>query len=477
MIVENDGVHVPTNVHGDRLARSTRVSFTAEQKEALCLSAITYRNFAWGGGGWIHGKDLHSAIAAGLDNVPLTRGHWDLAWGPVAYRAPLSLVDDALMYVVRRRDEPRRHVVVIRGTNPVSLFDWVFGDFWVTAQMPWPYGGASPSAKISLSTALGLGLLQSMHSPPPPRGLAEELWDALDGGIGGVLRKAGDRLVAGIGAVANPALTALREEITPFTDRLIAARRARAKLLESNPVAAVLAGWEDSRQRDVLREVTRITNVLTERYSGVAFALLGATTAHPAPGATLLEYLREAGDRSNGNLDVLVTGHSKGGALASTVALWLADTQGTAGVAEHDQWDPAGTATVRCHSFAGPTAGNAAFAAHSNAKIGRVCARILNTNDIVPHAWAIEDVAKIPGLWKLAVGDDAIDRLADQIGRDLTTLELGYTHPDQRMPFTVPSPNGCVEFLQLLAYHHFVAYFVGMDIADQVDPIGVVVSP
>ncbi len=453
------------------------MTFTDEHKEALCLSGITYRGFGVGGGGWMHGDTLHTAISEGLENVPITKGNWELVWGPVAYRAPLSLVDDALMYVVRRRADPARHVVVIRGTNPISIFDWIFGDLWVTVQMPWPYGGAPPSAKISLSTALGLGLVQSMHSPPPPKGLAKELWEALDGGVGSALRKAGGALVSGIGAVLNPTLSALREEIAPFTDRLTAARRARAKLLRTDPVAAVLAGWEDSLQRSALREIVRTLNVLTERYSGLAFAILGATTANPEPGVTLLEFLRAARDRATGDFDVLVTGHSKGGGLASTVALWLADTQGTSNVAASDQWDPTGSATVRCHSFAGPTAGNAAFAAHSDAKIGSVCARIMNTNDIVPHAWAVAELAKIPRLWDLAVGNTAIERLVDQITSDLTTLKLGYTHPGTLKEFTVPSPAGSSEFLDLFRYHHLDAYFVGLGIRDQIHPIDMIVRP
>jgi hypothetical protein len=452
------------------------MAFSDEHEESLCLSGITYRNFGWGGGGWIHGGNLHTSIADGLENVPLTRGRWDLVWGPVAYRAPLSLVDDALMYVVRRRDDPRRHVIAIRGTNPISLFDWVFGDFWVTVQMPWPYGGAPSGVKVSLSTALGLGLLQSMHSPPPLRGPAGQIWEALDGGIGGALRRAGGALVDQIGDLVDPMLHGLQQNLAPIADRLTAARRARAADLESNPVGTVLAGWNDSLQRDALRRVTGAVNALVERYSTLAFAILGVTTAHPGPGVTLLEFLREANDRTHGDLDVLVTGHSKGGGLASTVALWLADTQGTMIVAEGDQWDPSGGATIRCHSFAGPTAGNAAFAARSNAKIGSACARIMNTNDIVPHAWAIDDVAAIPGLWSLAAGNDELRRLTDQIGRDLTTLQLGYTQPDVKMAFTVPSPDGVHDFLPLLVHHHFLAYFIGLGIYDQVQPIEMVLK-
>lgn len=454
------------------------MAFTDEQLEALVLSTITYRDFGLTGAGWIHGESIHTAVHEGLEDVPLTKDRFDLVWGPVVYRAPLSLVDDAMMYVVRRRDaDPPRYVVVVRGTNPISLFDWIFGDLWVTVQMPWPYGGAPSSVKISLSAALGLGLLQSMHSPPPPRDLADELWAALDGGVGSVLRSAGGAIYSRISGALDPALSTLREDIAPFVDRLTAARRARAALLRTNPVAAVAESWDDSLQRSALREVVRIVNALTERYSGLAFAILGATTANPGPGVTLLEFLRAARDEAPGDFEVVVTGHSKGGGLASTVALWLADTQGTQGVPAGDQWDPAGTAKVRCHSFAGPTAGNAAFADHSNAKIGNACARIVNTNDIVPHAWAVDAVKQIPTLWKLDFGDAPITRLVSQVTRDLTTLRLDYTQPTTLADFTVPSPDGMHDFLALFKFHHLDAYFVGLGLRDQLDPIDVIVRP
>lgn len=62
-------------------------------------------------------------------------------------------------------------------------------------------------------------------------------------------------------------------------------------------------------------------------------------------------------------INICVTGHSLGGMLASTLALYLLDTQSVPTV-----WDASGTSTVCFISFAAPTAGNIAFANYSNTK-------------------------------------------------------------------------------------------------------------
>jgi hypothetical protein len=78
-------------------------------------------------------------------------------------------------------------------------------------------------------------------------------------------------------------------------------------------------------------------------------------------------------------VQVTVAGHSLGGALASVVALWLADTQ--------SQWDPGANATVAAHTFAGPTAGNSAFASYAGRKLGALLVPYYNSLDAIPHAW------------------------------------------------------------------------------------------
>jgi hypothetical protein len=91
--------------------------------------------------------------------------------------------------------------------------------------------------------------------------------------------------------------------------------------------------------------------------------------AGPAPGVRLADFLA-AEAREHPGLRVEVTGHSLGGALAPTLALWLADTK--------PDWDPSGQARIATYPLAGPTAGNAHFAAYSDARIGEATVRIHN---------------------------------------------------------------------------------------------------
>lgn len=94
-------------------------------------------------------------------------------------------------------------------------------------------------------------------------------------------------------------------------------------------------------------------------------ALLNMTD--PTSGATLLQFLTNEmtvltnGINSNpptmsGPASVCFTGHSLGATLASTLALYVLDNQAT--------WDPSSNAIVTTINFAGPTAGDQAFATY-----------------------------------------------------------------------------------------------------------------
>jgi hypothetical protein len=111
----------------------------------------------------------------------------------------------------------------------------------------------------------------------------------------------------------------------------------------------------------------------------------------PGGGSTLVEFLATI---TRNPVQIAVVGHSLGGALAPTAALWLADTQGFL-----SHWDPHRNATVSALATAGPTAGNSAFAAYSGKKLGARLAPYYNTLDVVPHAWQASMLAEIPGIY------------------------------------------------------------------------------
>lgn len=141
---------------------------------------------------------------------------------------------------------------------------------------------------------------------------------------------------------------------------------------------------------------------------GSAIGLLNLQSMKPAatlPGAgtTLLDFLRTIVSEK---VHITVAGHSLGGALAPTLALWLADTaQGLV-----FPWDPKKNATIGAQSFAGPTAGNGAFAFHSGVKLGTLLSPVYNTLDVVPHAWQELNTPSLSELAKIYAPDLAPPR-------------------------------------------------------------------
>lgn len=438
-----------------------------ERREMMGLAAITYRGFSDATQALPHWLQLHGAVERSLEDLAPTRGRWELVWGPEVYRAPLSVLDDAMMYVVRSRADRRRYVVAIRGTNPVSAFDWLFGDLWVTVQLPWPYGNAPREAKISLSTALGLGLLQSMRSRRPPAAAAD-VWRHFDGGLGALFRLAGNQVLALGDRILHPVLAAGREALLRLSQASAARQQARMALPADQQAAALLADWSSAARQTAVREIAALANPLVERYSGVAFAALQLTAAASTDGMSLVQFLRAASETASpAPLDVSVVGHSKGGCLASTVALWLADSTGARDVPAEQQWNPAGDAAVRCYSFAGPTGGNAAFAAYSNRVIGARCERTVNTLDVVPHAWQLDDLRRIADLFGPGIDRAPIVDLVHAIVADLETTALGYTHPGEHLH----SITGTLDptkplFFDQFAHQHMAAYLTGLGLGD-----------
>lgn len=110
--------------------------------------------------------------------------------------------------------------------------------------------------------------------------------------------------------------------------------------------------------------------------------------------STLVEFLT---DKATTPLNVCVTGHSLGGCLTSTLALYLKERQSL--------WDVSGQSLVSCISFAGPTAGDQNFATYSDAKfsggpyppgwdttLGNTCDCVRCSLDVAPLVWDSNNV-------------------------------------------------------------------------------------
>lgn len=113
---------------------------------------------------------------------------------------------------------------------------------------------------------------------------------------------------------------------------------------------------------------------------------------------TLMECLTAAVTQAPaGPLEVIFTGHSLGGALSATLALFFADQQGTSQTPYN--WDPNYRAVVSVLPSAGATPGNTNFAKHYDAVLGSRTNRLWNGLDVIPHAWETDLLQQVPFLY------------------------------------------------------------------------------
>lgn len=95
------------------------------------------------------------------------------------------------------------------------------------------------------------------------------------------------------------------------------------------------------------------------------------------------------------DVQVAVAGHSLGGALSPTLALYLVDKK--------NDWDPENNTSVGAFPTAGPTPGDEGFASYYEKQIAAKKIYYLsqhNALDVVPHAWEKSDLEKIPTIYE-----------------------------------------------------------------------------
>jgi len=171
-------------------------------------------------------------------------------------------------------------------------------------------------------------------------------------------------------------------------------------------------------------------------------------------------------------ITVNVTGHSLGGALSPTVALWLHDVRA--------EWDPAGNASLAVLPSAGPTAGNSAFAQYSDSQIGAQVTRLYNPLDIVPKAWMTSDLQEIPNLYAPDIEPDLfVDGFVDlaiDISKNGDYTQINLNAP--ALPGSSvntskinPTDPAILNFFAQVGYQHVDAYSVLLGIASPLSPI------
>jgi hypothetical protein len=382
----------------------------------LLLAGLTYRGFYAGilpgGTSAIVRGDLRSGLEG------LLRDEWALVWGPATSRMPGDHFDASSMFLVRNRRRPAEHVLAVRGTNPLSLLDWAFGDFNVDAAVAWPFDAAS---HVSTSTAHGLVQLLQLA------------WedDDVDVFVAGLA----DRIR--VPALVLDGLRALgrqrdlgdwiRGEIAKAVTRILAqgATAARAPEIVGKVLAAKLA------------IETKQLAWATPAPTGLVACLEAAANVAP--------------------LDLVVTGHSKGGALAPALALWLAETRRLDG---GKGWDASRRSRVRFAAFAGPTPGDEAFANRVEALVGTDSYRVVNDHDIVPHAWSADGLGAIAALYTDRTAP--LKRLVAEVVDGLGYAGLDYRHVGPATTF-----KGALDARRSLGeemvYQHMDAYLVAAD--------------
>ncbi len=460
------------------IATADRPTSDVEEGQVmLTLAMLSYRGFSDLRPGHLALDHLRRVITDGLETLEPLRGRWQLAWGPAAYQAPFTLFDENVMYVVRSTEPPPRFVVAVRGTNPISAFDWLFGDLWAGVLAPWRLGGPdAPEAAISLSTALGLNVLGHLRSPGDDPSAAAAIWRVVDERVGDPVRGAVRTVTR---PVSHLLATALRRAGMDVRADLRQLRRRREELAGADPaerVAGLLAMRFSEPAQRIYNLVKSVDQKLGDRPHQVLLGMMEGSfhlRTRLAPGATLFEFLaRQMAEV--GDADVVVTGHSKGGALSSTLALALTQSQGEA--TGKRRWDPDRRATVSCWSFAGPTAGNRAFAELSDQVLGTRCHRVFNRLDIVPRAWVVADpdhagpsITDVPDLYGPGVHRiPGLDRLAAAIAADVGPLDYGHLEADARMLAGTVAPDRTL-FLDQVAYQHMEAYLEMMGLGEFMD--------
>ncbi len=442
----------------------------------LTLAMLSYRGFLDLRPGHLALGHLRRVISDGLETLEPLRGRWRLVWGPAAYQAPFTLFDENVMYVVRSTDPPPTFVVAVRGTNPISTFDWLFGDLWAGVLTPWRFGADAPEAAISLSTALGLSVLCHLRSPGPDPSAAGAVWRVVDERLGDPMRGAVRTLARPAGSLLS---TALRRAGMDFRADLRELRHRREELAGVDPaerVAGMLAMRFSEPAQRIYNLVKAVDETVGERPHQAVLGMMEGSLhlrTRLAPGTTLFRFLADQISEVD-DATVVVTGHSKGGALSSTLALALAQSQGAAPSSR--RWDPDNKATVHCWSFAGPTAGNRPFAELSDRVLGTRCHRVFNRLDIVPHAWIAADpdhpepsITDVPDLYGGEVHRiPGLDRLAAAIAADVGPLGYRHLRADARMLPGVVAPDRTL-FLDQVAYQHMEAYLEMMGLGEFMD--------
>lgn len=173
-------------------------------------------------------------------------------------------------------------------------------------------------------------------------------------------------------------------------------------------------------------------------------------TGTPEAGSSLIGWL---GTLTTQPITIYVAGHSLGGALVGVVAQWLADTQGGS-----SGWDPNTNATILPYSFAGPTPGDATWAAHFTNTFPKG-QRVWNNLDVVPHAWQVTLMQEIETLYGGLAEPNLIEKGAINAAIE-KAMKHDYTQAlGNGTPVQGTFQGNLMTFASQAYYQHICAYY------------------
>jgi len=164
------------------------------------------------------------------------------------------------------------------------------------------------------------------------------------------------------------------------------------------------------------------------------------------------------------DLEVFVTGHSLGGALASVLGTWL--------VEQASHWDlRPRKVNFKTYTFASPTVGNQAFATYYDGlptnpvvspQVGVQAVRVYNESDVLPHCFSqLNEITNI-GIPLTEKAKLEVDALTLPFTAGMKLTGVSYVHVDNAHPIPNPTPapgcadpaKGLEDFFCWLGYEH-----------------------
>ncbi|KAH3763687.1 lipase family protein [Pelomyxa schiedti] len=184
-----------------------------------------------------------------------------------------------------------------------------------------------------------------------------------------------------------------------------------------------------------------------------------------ATGVSLHTFLSKETEELNcqgKKMHLIVTGHSLGGGLTPTLALFLADTV--------HLWDPKSVATIETVPIAGPTSGDTKFAQYAEEKLGAHFHPIRNHFDIVTHGWNRDLLLQIPSLYEPVLPLKEL-QLPLQFLLAMNKSDYQHIKPSQGWLLTT-KPTVKKSAFSEITYQHLKAYFFALGCTDMLKIIG-----